>query len=215
MTTKRSHLPFYAFSLFHQSQTVYTNALKTTGYALILLFGMGVFISYMTDLPVRRLTAPVAANGAPLTNSPISSQLYSNDEVQQWVFDASSRLFTFSNLDTPRRLSELKMLVLTPTGYKSFYDQLVATNIFKWLERPHRVLSFVPVDIRLERNGISSQGMYKWRWIVTGQLFFVSNGRAEDVDYELTIDAVRVSQLGHIFAVRIDRVFAKNLNEES
>ena len=211
MTALRKYLPIYMVQLNHFYLQVTKNANKAVLLSLVLLVSLVLLILVMTNLASTRLLAPIHANGMPL-NENLKHALYSETEVLHWNSLAVSHLFDLSYSEKKRYFNELKYDYLTDRGFREFYIALQQIDMIDWLATKGRASIFIPSDQKILRHALSSVGAYKWRIRVEGTLVLLKEGKSSQLPYQLTIDILRVSQLAHEVAIRIDRVIAEKRN---
>ncbi|MDQ7048762.1 MAG: DotI/IcmL/TraM family protein [Enterobacterales bacterium] len=211
MPALRKYIPIYMVQLSHFYLQVAKKANKAVLLSFVLLLSLLLLILVMTSLASTRLLAPIHANGMPLNENP-ELALYSKSEVLHWNSLAVSHLFDLSYREQKRYFNELKYDYLTDKGFREFYIALQQIDMIQWLATKGHASIFIPINQKMIRHGVSSSGIYKWRIQVNGTLVLLNEGKTSQLPYQLTIDVLRVSQLAHEEAIRIDRVIAEKRN---
>ncbi len=212
MAALRKYLPCYLVQVNDFYRQVRLNAHKAILLSILLVLSLLLLAIKMVDLPSTRLLAPVQVNGQPLNES-LELPLYQQAEVLAWADLAVSHLFDLSYQEQKRVLNELKFDYLTARGFREFYLALKQIDMLDWLSAEGHASIFVPEEQSVIRQGVSSTGAYKWRLLVKGRLVLLNRSDQIKIPYQLTIDILRVTQLGHETALRIDRVIAEKRQE--
>lgn len=127
---------------------------------------------------------------------PLSQPNLSNPALLSWVAQGATEIMTFGFHDYQLRLQEASRYFTKP-GWSSFSTALGASRIIETIQQNQQVVTAAPRSAPIIVSERLVNGQYQWTVRMPMKLTFQSGSKIDTRNWVVTLNIVRVPQLGN------------------